>query len=1182
MSRFASIEYAKPETRRILRDRFGRSLPAPSGNARRTWAEEVVLPDEKLLLLLFGIEIEFENDSVVVRGAYEALRRQHRNAPSYAELIEAGWIREIWGRLHAGRDSVRELQRASPDIQAVLGPILARRYGRHKTSFSDDVKKDPRLGSTISKLIETSEDVYHPHSARPEWVATRLWECASGRFADSKERMRFWIDRWKLIDSPSFIPSKSWAPGAAKSFCETAIGSIASEPGLLSWVQARAFLVNRIARASERSTEEIEAHVPTIPSTLVDRFLWLENEYERLGIEIYHEGEELSGLVNLLLQDPLYQDQSSAPHPTTDSLFRLATERPELLLFTVSTIRRQPVLLADLLLHPATCALACLLIAEWTSNSGAWDRELIEKDNYTAHMVAFTDAAAVAGDFLKEIPSLASEIASLLSWMYDEAGRRRFIVRERSVDEMLRIFRDELLVPQTREVLLKVVAEIVQALPKDGLGTPCFSAALDVVATGGLADTVDPKPFVLAYTRSICNGGYALSKINIDPPGARSLVQLAMRSESGDWKAFLTPINIPALVADAHADSDLQFIRIQEIVRSIRAHVRVLSRAVAGWEEEPPDELLSAMVSTIRSGAIAHAERGRIDAFAAQWEQEIFGGSSDRPIAVDMGEALCALTGASREKTLTAILEIDEPLTLAQLLPVAPPSSRDSIRARISALSRGQAGAVRTLPEIQARIDKLLSVGALEAAKNFMDLELKVKTFGKVSGREVRRLQAELKLHLSQRNFEAIIAAEPPEGLEPADLEAANDSLIFYKALAETSRPGGNLYSAEQDFLRLNRRRPDVAAYVVNLLAARANILLPGNLFGRVSTTDLQRARSFLAEADIAFGRIRSVSDEDRAIHNCNRAVLLLAIGQPERAYETLQSTPRAAETERTAAFSAVALSRLGQNAAALETLRRAEQTFGSTDLLRATRAQVERGTSFDARASTTSNEEMITRVKSALHDLSQMDPIRQAYVQAHDSFDSLAISHVRAASASLIVLVPVLRPEDDITTLMREFLGARIGFLHWSVSDQPRGGFSEKGNAGERDLVLKKEGAELAIVEAILCRQPPRYMSMKKGLTDHFKRLFAYGVCHLFFHVTYCYIPDPGSILPELGRIAKEEVPEGFRFIQSAELPMLDSQPPGFWVRYTSSFGEITVVFLVLDMLQQVQRDAAKAAHAK
>ena len=1047
MSRFTSLEYAKPETRRILRDRFDRNLPAPLQNVRRTWIGEIVFPDEKLLRLLLDLKIEFESDSVAVREAYEALRMQHGDAPSYAELTQIAWIRETWGRMRAGRDSVRELQRASPGIQAVLGPILARRYGR-KTTLSDEAKNDPELVDSTSKLSEVTENVYHPHSSRPEWVAARLWECISDQFADAKARLRFWVDRWELIDSPLFVPSSAWAPEIAKGFCETALGSIELESGLFSWDQARTFLVNRMARASECSTDEIEAYVPKVPSTMVDRFLWLEHEYERLGSEIYYQCEELRGLVDILLQDPVHEDQSSAPHPIADSLLRLATERPELLLFIVGTVRREPVLLADLLLNPATSALACLLTAGWTSSSGAWDRELVEKDNYAAHMVAFADAAAVAGDFLKEIPSLASEIASLLSWMYEEAARRRLVAHERRVDEMLRTFRDELLVPQTREVLLKVVAEIVPTLPRDGLGTPRFAAALDVITTGGLADTVDPRPFVLAYIQSIRNGDYVLSNVNIDTLGARSLVQLAKRSEPDDWKTFLTPINIPALLADAHADADHQFIRIPEIVRSIRAHVRVLSRAVAGWEDGPPDELLSALATTIRSGAIAHTERGRTDAFAARWEQNIFGASHDRPIAVDMGEALCALTGDWREKALAAILEIDEPLTLAQLLSVAPPPTRESIRARISALTPDQAGPVHTLPEIQARIEKLLSVGALEAAKNFMDLEVNLKTLGKVAGREVRRLQSELRLYLSQRNFDAIIAAKPPAGLEPADLEAANDSLIFYKALAETSRPGGNLHSAEQDFLRLNRRRPDVAVYVVNLLAARASILLPGNLFGRVSTTDLPRARSFLAEADIAYGRIRSVSDEDRAIHDCNRALLLLAVGQPGRAYEILQGTPRAAEIERTAAYSAVALSRLGQNAAALEALRRAEQAFGSTDLLRSTRAQVERGTPFDARASISSNEEIISRVKSALHDLSQMDPTRQAHVQAHDSFDSLAISYVRAASASLIVLVPVLRKEDDITTMMREILGARIEFLHWSVSDQPRGGFSGNENA--------------------------------------------------------------------------------------------------------------------------------------
>ena len=134
----------------------------------------------------------------------------------------------------------------------------------------------------------------------------------------------------------------------------------------------------------------------------------------------------------------------------------------------------------------------------------------------------------------------------------------------------------------------------------------------------------------------------------------------------------------------------------------------------------------------------------------------------------------------------------------------------------------------------------------------------------------------------------------------------------------------------------------------------------------------------------------------------------------------------------------------------------------------------------------------------------------------------------------------------------------------------------------GERDLVLRKEGAELAVVEAVICKRSPAQVSMKQELANHFRRLFGYGVCRLFFHLTYCYADNPGSVLSELHRIAREDVPKGFRFIRSDELRTIDAQPPGFAAQYSSSLGEMTVVFLILDMLQQAQRDAAKAVHAK
>jgi putative ABC transport system substrate-binding protein len=53
-----------------------------------------------------------------------------------------------------------------------------------------------------------------------------------------------------------------------------------------------------------------------------------------------------------------------------------------------------------------------------------------------------------------------------------------------------------------------------------------------------------------------------------------------------------------------------------ETARSLRAHVRVLSRAVSGLQESSADELIDALIRAVRVGAVKHDEKGRVGAFA--------------------------------------------------------------------------------------------------------------------------------------------------------------------------------------------------------------------------------------------------------------------------------------------------------------------------------------------------------------------------------------------------------------------------------------------------------------------------------------------------------------------------------------------------------------------------------------
>ena len=123
----------------------------------------------------------------------------------------------------------------------------------------------------------------------------------------------------------------------------------------------------------------------------------------------------------------------------------------------------------------------------------------------------------------------------------------------------------------------------------------------------------------------------------------------------------------------------------------------------------------------MRVGAVKHDEKGRVGAFGARFETAPYRGQHDRPIAADLAVALTTLAGKEREELLAAILDIDEPVVLAQLIGLTPQQARTQIEERLDRLTPSDAAKIRSLPEAMARIEALLTAGRAEAAGKFIE-----------------------------------------------------------------------------------------------------------------------------------------------------------------------------------------------------------------------------------------------------------------------------------------------------------------------------------------------------------------------------------------------------------------------------------------------------------------------------
>jgi hypothetical protein len=93
-------------------------------------------------------------------------------------------------------------------------------------------------------------------------------------------------------------------------------------------------------------------------------------------------------------------------------------------------------------------------------------------------------------------------------------------------------------------------------------------------------------------------------------------------------------------------------------------------------------------------------------------------------------------------------------------------------------------------------------------------------------------------------------------------------------------------------------------------------------------------------------------------------------------------------------------------------------------------------------------------------------------------------------------------------------FCNADLAASHWPTA---------KGNPGERDAVVRVSGQELCIYEGLVCSYVNRAY-----IKEHFHKLVAYGVCDIYFHVTYWYADEVKPILAYLRHMLENEVPAG------------------------------------------------------
>lgn len=1092
--------------------------------------------------------------------------------PSFDELVRQGWIRVSWGRFSVPRDIRMAIMRSPANVAPAFKALM-------EIEFKDGFRLTDRYtlsGARRDVALSIVEGRSRPDEidcVSPAWIAARLWDtdCESGGSGGGAERIGHWVDRWAILRCPAFAPSMLLEPVAMDVFVDAAFEVLTAVESTPGWEDFRRAARAPISLLYPHRASEDTSIVPELPGTTIDRIEWMSRGEPQVAFYDFLESRA-STLLSALLNE--VQEATFDTRRLVPRLIEVAVERPVYLELLVLRARNAPVLMADMLMEPATCPLACSLVASWEARGNGSNRDFRGGADQTTTLLAYEDAIALLGGHLDTGRVPVNELAALYLKVYELASDPRGSHRHYS---QLTILREEIS-GASADIHDCVVAALLARVATEQSPMNAFCASLDLASEGGCVDRIDGTSMISTYLDLVMKRGERVGVRQMEVGDAAALVTLALKKEE-TRKPFLGAVNIPDWLQVGPSSPDEGHTFNDLLARRVRLHIRVLSRSIAGWPSDIPKPVVDALIQAIQDGAAEQARQGRVDAFVLELGVGLSWAPQERPIALDLSAALRRLEGAALQRLVTALCQVREPVVLAGIVANTPPAISDQIKDHLLTLTPQNSSAVFMLPALRARVEALLNAELPDLAEVFIAAEREAVQGRVIPNGALSDMRASLLALVVREDWAAIASFVVPDSIRVVERREADEVLLFYKAVAELRRPGGDPAAAEASFLELSRRHQGVTGYHTNLFASRVQRLLGSNVLGLLSGDDLSQAKRYLAEAQREVRPLIQHSAFDLKALDGNRAMLLLAAGQPQEALQVLLEVRESDFDAKTEAFRALAVARIGSKREALAVLTQAERVFGRTEILSAIRENIDTHRPFSTAPSLSLDDDPVPGLRQAFEAFARLGHVEQAEVlEPRGQFDRYVLEQVRGACASVVALAPMMsalgmvRREDDISGVLKQILLSRLLLVQWAVEDQSLGGFSKTGGVGERDIVVKKGAATLAVLEALIVDSVERC-----NLTTHFNKLLGYDTCRLFFHITYARGASCSGIMRHLKSMCATP-PAGISYVRFNDLEDFDSMPIGFIARYHVDSREVAVVFLVLDLGQAVQRAAAAA----
>lgn len=1177
--------WAPLQVRIGLRDSFERWLSRPIRYRSNPDINEV-MDENRLLDLCHYYRLEHQGSVGDIAKMWdESVHRIADGGPNFEELVRLGWLCFDGGRWVMHR-----------------APLGAFSYINYPTLSTRDFLKSldkirlvaktnappSRVRSLAKRIVSQNWLDGHIPVKDPCWLAGRLWEelCepvlslfeSDDKNEDASSNTKAYAD---LIDQ-AFLEWSTWCAVLDCSIewqlkwnddqmkcCREAAHRVLTRQDLWgTWENDVTRYTDVLVKTFSLPQEKLRYNTEpreSAPLTLVDRDNWLKwPDVEAFMMErIAWENNTISFAFGLLCSELDNTDISPSISTSAETLLSFATNHPIALQVLIYRAKAKPSLLVEMLMHHSTASLATKLAIEWPADIARNnDQRVIREAQVKSY--ALQDSLSLLAYHLREGVIALEEYASLVTWCYAcGAGYKQATANSRRLIGKKLI---SMVSMENKERQSEVLKHLISQMSyKDNISRVSFSGVLDALSCLSIQSSDDTLPIIKHYSQFAKDLNLSWTDApDLSKERAAQLISTAFTQPIPVLNELLIPFDSATRLQDESNSSR------HEIARTLRTHVRVLARAIAGWSSEPlPEALCDAFQLLISRCVIDHTEKGRIGALTERYSPNRYLLGKDGSPARDLSDAWRKLDDVHQQQMLNILTSSDDPVLIAELIEYLPATARSTIKSRLKQLKPIEAYEPWTWTEIQHRIESLLSIGEIELAREYMN-KVKVDLSKAPQQSRLQFFTLELQLLLNEKNWHDLDCVVVPAILNQTEKQQTQDKLDFYQATSQLLRPKGDLKKARSILKRLSESASATQVYKENFLAvALQQILDPNNqyLVGENKAT----GEALLVEMNEVIGQ-----DEDQASDNllANRALLILALQRPEEAIDSLSKRRRERPNPILERIVVLAKNAMGFRSEALAILDAAINEFGDDQQLIELKADLDANIPTHSAPSLSVTIDTITSLRSALQQLTELPPYQIGDVLGPPGlgFRGYLTREVSRAVAALRHMKTILRDrkysqnmakyEDDLNTAVREFLGARLAVTKWDVADQSLGGATQNGNPGERDAVIRVSGQEISIYEALVCT----YLD-KAGLRSHFDKLFSYGDCDIYFHVTYSFMKEPKLLFDHIKEMLKNEAPRGLTFINCNELNPPDYEISGYFATYQADHRDLAVVFFIVDL---------------